>query len=1557
MPRTGAPAPQGLYDPRLERDSCGIALVANVKGEPSHGIVSDGLTALNRMSHRSASGPEENTGDGAGILLSLPHAFFAQAAAKSVGLRLPKPGRYGVGMMFLPRNRSERARCKAVVERVIREQGQGLLGWRRVPTDNSSLGRGAREGEPDVQQVFVKAAPQLSQAAFERQLYLIRQRAYHEIRALDLEQVELYAVCSLSSRVIVYKGQLTPEQLPAYYADLRDTRIVSHLALVHARFSTNTFPSWSRAQPMRLLCHNGEFNTLQGNVNWMRARQALLASELFGPDFDKLFPVVNPEKSDSGILDNVLELLVDSGRAIPEAVMMLIPEAWENHESMSPERRAFYQYFAGLIEPWDGPAGVLFTDDRWAGGVLDRNGLRPCRYWATHDDRVVLSSEVGVLDVPPEGIRAKGRLEPGRMFLVDFEEGRIVGDDEIKQTMARARPYGEWLQRWKLDLGDLPKHEPVPALDPPDRLVALRMFGYTSEHLRFLLQPMVDNEKDPLGSMGNDEPLAVLSDRPRLLYDYFKQLFAQVTNPPIDSTRESSVMSLMLPLGPEGNLLETTERQAERLWSPHPILTDEEMASLRAIDEGQWQSAVIDITFARDRGTAGLERALEHISQEATRCIQEGVRLLILSDRRAGRERVPLPALLAVGAVHHHLIRTSERTMVSLLLESGEPRSVHHFCTLLGYGIDGINPYMGFEALREMDAHGMLAGEWTQEERVARYRSAAGAGILKVMAKMGISALTSYRGAQIFEAIGLAPEVMRRCFEGTASRLKGAGFEVLAREVIRRHDLAWAEQPDFRFPALENPGEYHWRPEGERRMWNPDTVAAAQRAAETGTVESYQAFARLADHEAASRCTIRSLLDFAEGNPIALDEVEPASEVVKHFTTGAMSFGALSKEAHETLAVAMNRIGAKSNSGEGGEDPKRFVPLSNGDSRRSAIKQVASGRFGVTMDYLVHADQLQIKMAQGAKPGEGGELPGRKVSEAIASVRHTTPGVMLISPPPHHDIYSIEDLAQLIFDLKNANPDADASVKLVSAVGVGTVAAGVAKARSDHILISGHDGGTGASPLTSIKHAGLPWELGIADVHQTLVLNGLRDRVRLEVDGQLKTGRDVVIGALLGAEEFGFSTAPLIAMGCIMMRKCHLNTCPVGVTTQNPVLRKRFKGTPEHVINYLFLVAEEVREILAKLGFQRLQDAVGRCDLLVRRDVPGPGAGDSLDLTPILTPARPSDPQTPVVKRRAQVHHLEEILDQQLLRLAKPALEAGEPVMIEMPIRNVNRTTGTLLSHHVVRRHGPQGLPDGTIRLRFRGSAGQSAGAWLAGGVTLELVGDANDYVGKGLSGGRIIVYPASEATFEPEHNVMIGNVALYGATSGEAFFRGVAGERFCVRNSGAAAVVEGVGAHGCEYMTGGQVVILGPVGRNFAAGMSGGIAYIWDPEARFEGLCNQELVDLERFAARLSTTTGLESELRRLIHAHADYTGSTRARSILQDWDRRLDEFVLVIPSEYRRVLERRTRDAPAKVEVSGSASTGRGTRPPRWNRHGALRPRPHSAGYRSPEGGSREP
>ena len=1510
MARSGIPEASGLYDPRYEKDACGVALVADVRGRRSHEIVSDALTALIRMSHRSASGPEENTGDGAGVLLSLPHEFMRKVAGKELGIELPEPGRYGVGMIFFPRSEEDRERCREILTGYVEAQGQEILGWRRVPTVNESLGRGALAGEPVVEQLFVGAAPELGQEDFERQLYLIRKQAYHRIRGSGLDEVESYAVCSLSSRVIVYKGQLTPEQVPAYYPDLGDPELVSQMALVHARFSTNTFPSWSRAQPMRFLCHNGEINTLQGNVNWMRARQGLLRSERFGPELEKLFPIIDPETSDSGILDNVMELLVTAGRSAPEALMMMIPEAWENDETVSETRRAFYEYHASLMEPWDGPAGVLFTDGRWAGAVLDRNGLRPCRYWVTHDDRVILSSEVGVLDLEPSTVKRKGRLQPGRMFLVDMKEGRIVENDEIKERIATSRPYGEWTERRMLRLETLPSQAPVERPEADARLSAMRMFGYTDEHLRFILHPLVEKARDPTGSMGNDAALAFLSERPRLLYDYFKQLFAQVTNPPIDSTREESVMSLSIPIGPEGNLLETTEAQAERIWLEQPILSNAELAKLVGIEERGWRTAKIDMTYPRELGEDGLEETLDRICREASEAIAEGYRLIVLSDRRAGRERVPLSALLAVGAVHQHLVRTAERTKIGILLETGEPREVHHFCTLLGYGADGVNPYMAFAALRELDRRGDFQGGWSDDQLVSRYRKAVGKGMLKVMAKMGIATLASYRGAQIFEAVGLGSEVMNRCFAGTASRIGGADFRDLAKEEIRRHDLAWFDPPDVRESSLPNPGEYHWRPGGERRMWNPDTVASARIASIKGDPGSYAEFARQANDEAQSRCTIRSLFRIreSEDRAVPLEEVEPASEIVKRFTTGAMSFGALSKEAHETLAVAMNRIGAKSNSGEGGEDPERYRSLPNGDSRRSAIKQVASGRFGVSLDYLIEADQLQIKMAQGAKPGEGGELPGRKVSEDIARVRNTTPGVMLISPPPHHDIYSIEDLAQLIYDLKNANPRAAVSVKLVSAVGVGTVAAGVAKAKADHILISGHDGGTGASPLTSIKHAGLPWELGLADVHQTLVLNDLRSRVMVEVDGQLKTGRDVVLGAFLGAEEFGFSTAPLIAMGCIMMRKCHLNTCPVGVTTQDPELRARFTGEPEHVINYLFMVAEEVRGILSRVGARSVDEIIGRTDLIDVAVPPESGTLSKLDFSRILTPAKPSRPGMAVRKNEPQQHGIEDVLDRELIRRAEGVIEGRGSVVIELPVRNVDRTVGTLLSQEVVRRHGRDGLEEDSIRIRLCGSAGQSLGAWLARGVSIELEGDANDYVGKGLSGGRLVVRPSPDATFPAEENVIIGNVALYGATSGEAYFSGQAGERFCVRNSGASAVVEGVGDHGCEYMTGGRAVILGPTGRNFAAGMSGGFAYVWDPSGAFPGRCNQELVQLERFRSDLQEAESEEEKIvRSLIERHYRYTGSKRAGAILKDWDSRVMEFVRVVPTEYQRVLDAR--------------------------------------------------
>ncbi len=1530
MDRFRFPEAQGLYDPLQEKDNCGIGLVAHAKGERSHGIVRDGLSMLERMSHRAGRGCDDETGDGAGILVALPHAFFRRVVGGELDVDLPESGRYGVGMIFLPRDPEERGLCKQLLEGFIAAQGQRVLGWRRVPTANDGIGRDARTSEPVVEQVFIEAVGEIDQDAFERQLLLIRKQAYHTIRESDLREVDAYYVCSLSSRTVVYKGQLTPEQLSSYYSDLRAPDFSSHVALVHARFSTNTFPSWSRAQPMRFMGHNGEINTLRGNVNRMRARQGVLKSSHFGPELKKIYPVIDPETSDSGIFDNVLELLALAGRSLPEAVMMMVPEAWENDEAMSPDRKAFYEYHACLMEPWDGPASIVFTDGRFAGGVLDRNGLRPSRFWVTDDDRVVLASEVGVLDLPAERITAKGRLRSGWMFLVDFEKGRLVADKEIKEVIAGRRPYRQWNDRQRIRLEDLPEAAP-PGGDPETLLPRLRMFGYTSEHLDFVMRPMVQKGKDPTGSMGNDAPLAFLSHDGRLLPEYFKQLFAQVTNPPIDSTREAVMMSLLAPTGPEGNILESVEADAERVWIKHPVLTDQGLARLKELDHGGWKSSVIDITYPRDAGEEGLQPALDRICAEASRAIREGYRFIILSDRAAGMDRIPLSALLAVGAVHQHLVGSEERTTAGLLVETGEAREVHHFCTLLGYGADGINPYLAYEALDKLRTDGHLPGVSADEAR-SRYRDAIGSGILKVMAKMGISTLTGYKGAQIFEAVGLAPEVVERSFAGTPSRLKGVGFRELARDAVRRHHAAWPVRTTGRLPALSNPGQYHWRPRGEKHMWNPEAISAVRRSAQGGDRQSYEEFARLSNDDARGRCTIRSLLGLRTQPAIPVEEVEPAAEIVKRFSTGAMSFGALSKEAHETLAVAMNRIGGKSNSGEGGEDPVRFSPMANGDSRRSAIKQVASGRFGVTLEYLVNADQLQIKMAQGAKPGVGGELPGSKVSDEIARVRHTTPGVTLISPPPHHDIYSIEDLAQLIYDLRNANTRADVSVKLVAAMGVGAVAAGVAKAGADHILISGHDGGTGASPLTSIKHAGLPWELGISEVHQTLVMNDLRGRVRLETDGQMKTGRDVVIAALLGAEEFGFSTAPLISIGCIMMRKCHLNTCPVGVCTQDPELRARFSGQPEHVINYLFLVAEEARELMAGLGIRTMDELIGRADLLEANLDHAEERAAGLDLTPITTSAVAPRPGVAVHRVRSQSRGLDQVLDRKLISEAREALEHGRPVRVKTAIRNVDRTVGTLLSQEIVRRYGPGGIPDGAVAVELAGSAGQSFGAWLVEGVTLELEGDANDYVGKGLSGGRIIIRPPAESPFVAEEHVVLGNVALYGAIRGQAYFRGKAGERFCVRNSGAVAVVEGVGDHGCEYMTGGRAVILGATGRNFAAGMSGGVAYVWDVDGRLASRCNMELVELG------GVHEADQKELRSLVEAHLRYTGSNVARRLLAEWEAEVRRFVKVIPAEYRRALERRKEQAQMeegeKVVLTDMGSGGPGS-----HRSGAVR------------------
>jgi glutamate synthase (NADPH/NADH) large chain len=1521
--RFGFPARQGLYDPANERDSCGVGFVAHIKGQRSHQMVLDADHILRRMNHRGACGCEANTGDGAGILTALPHEFLTQVAKTDLGQDLPAPGRFAAGLVFLPTIAAERAKCKAVVERVVAEQGQRLVGWRPVPVqpDKADIGPTARDAMPVIEQLFVAAGDGLEGDAFERQLYLIRKRASHMLRGdRGLQQALMFYVCSLSTKVMIYKGMLTPDQLLPFFPDLTEDSYRTHLAMVHSRFSTNTFPSWDRAQPNRFMSHNGEINTLRGNINWMRAREGVVQSELFGDELSKLFPVVEPECSDSGTFDNVLEFLLMTGRTLQESVMMMIPEAWQKHETMSENERAFYEYHSTLMEPWDGPASIAFTDGKYIGAVLDRNGLRPSRYYLTHDDRVIMASEVGVLPVDPENVKYKGRLQSGRMFLVDFEQGRLIPDEEVKYTFSNRRPYAAWLRKGRIRLDDLDLRETPPGLDDQTLLERMQAFGYTTETLQFMLLPLIQQKRDPVGSMGNDSALACLSDQPRLAYDYFKQLFAQVTNPPIDSIREEIIMSLECYIGPERNILAISDRHCERLLIPHPILSNDELAALKSMNHNGWRSKTIDITFPFAEGPEGLRPALERICREAEEAIDEGYSLIILSDRAIGKQRVPVSSLLACGAVHHHLVGRAKRTRLGIVLETGEAREVHHHCLLVGYGADAINPYLAFEALWQARRDGWLdAEEFPADERVVTaYRVGAAKGMLKVMAKMGISTLQSYKGAQIFEALGLNREVIDLCFAGTASRIQGVDLNTLAVESFRRHGLGYPDGPEDRLPVLPNSGEFHWRATGERHIWDPLAISDLQVAARNSDQEAYWRFAEQVNSESTRRCTLRGLLRFQrpdDQQPVPLEEVEPASEIVKRFCTGAMSFGSISREAHETLAVAMNRLGGRSNTGEGGEDPARFLPLPNGDSKRSAIKQIASGRFGVTAWYLSNADELQIKMAQGAKPGEGGELPGRKVDDNIARIRYSTPGVGLISPPPHHDIYSIEDLAQLIHDLKNANPEARISVKLVSEVGVGTIAAGVAKAHADHILISGDTGGTGASPLTSIKHAGLPWELGIAETHQTLVLNDLRSRVILQTDGGLRTGRDVVIAALLGAEEMGFSTAPLISLGCIMMRKSHLNTCPVGIATQDPMLRKKFGGKPEHVVNYLFMVAEEARRIMAELGFRNMDDMIGRSDCLQTDRAIRHWKSDGLDLTPVLAPATKPRPDVGVRCLVPQDHGLEHSLDRtQLLHLAEPALTRGERVLVDLPIENVHRTVGAILSHETVRQFGEQGLPDDTIHFRFHGSAGQSFGAFLAGGLTLELEGDANDYAGKGLSGGRLIVYPPKNSTFAAENNIVVGNVVLYGATSGQAFFRGHAAERFCVRNSGVWCVVEGVGDHGCEYMTGGRAVILGPTGRNFAAGMSGGVAYVWDRRGDFNLRCNLAMVELDRVESPEDI-----GELLDLIKLHLEYTGSRVAQHILDDWTSIVrKEFVKVMPTDYKRIrAERAAHDEEIETAV----------------------------------------
>ncbi len=1493
------PGKTGLYDPQYESDSCGVGFVAHIKGEASRRIVESAREVLLSMTHRGAVGSDRNSGDGAGILTTLPREFLEKVAERDLGVELPPAGLYSAGIVFLPRESADRERCIAHFERIIGEEGQRLLGWRDVPRDSSIIGPTARESEPAMRQLFVAARDGISSDEFERKLYVIRKRATHLLHGGPDDPDAAFYLCSLSVRVIVYKGMLMPEQLFRYFNDLDDPDFTSHLAMVHSRFSTNTFPSWDRAQPLRFMSHNGEVNTLRGNVNKMAAREGTLSSPLFGDDLAKTFPVIEPDQSDSGSFDNVLELFLMSGKKLPASVMMMIPEAWQNHRHMPDVGSAMYEHMSTRMEPWDGPASIAFTDGRVIGAVLDRNGLRPSRYYVTDDDLVIMASEVGVLDIPPEKVVLKDRLKPGRMFLVDFEQGRIVDDAELKTGIAERYPYRRWLTEQRLRLSDLPAARSTRGLDAATIIPRLKMFGYTVEHLDIILRPMAQNAREPLGSMGNDASLACLSDKPRLIYDYFKQLFAQVTNPPIDSIREDIIMSLSSYIGPEANLLDVGPEHAHRLQLDHPVLSNDELAKLVEMDHRGWKTRVIDATYAASSGGRGLQAALDRIAAEAERAIEEGYTLAVLSDRAAGRERVPVSALLAVGTVHHHLVRTHRRTQIGIIVESGEPREVHHFCTLVGYGADAVNPYLAYEAIWKMRDDGDIASD-TCDELAEQYHRAITYGMRKVFGKMGISTLESYKGAQIFEAIGLDDEVVERSFAGTSSRISGVGFDGLAEEADRRHRLAYPLVPTSDDDELPNPGDYQWRTGGETHMWDPRSIALLQRAVRQNDADAFREFADLQNRRTRDQATLRGLLRFRRGTPIPLEEVEPAERIVRRFATGAMSFGSISQEAHETLAIAMNRIGGKSNTGEGGEMPERYVPLPNGDSRRSAIKQVASGRFGVTIEYLANADELQIKMAQGAKPGEGGELPGHKVFDFIAATRFSTPGVGLISPPPHHDIYSIEDLAQLIFDLKNANPAARVSVKLVSEVGVGTVAAGVAKARADHILISGHDGGTGASPLTGIKHAGLPWELGLAETHQTLVLNDLRSRVVLQTDGQLKTGRDIAIAAMLGAEECGFATSALVAIGCIMMRKCEKNTCPVGIATQDPKLRARFTGTPEDVVRFMMFLAEDLRGIMAELGFRTYDEMVGRVDMLETDDEAREWKATGVDLSAILAPSVKKTPASDVICCIAQEHGIDNVLDRTLIERARPALDRGEKVLIDLPIRNINRTTGTMLSHEIAKRHGLHGLPDDTIHVKLTGSAGQSLGAWLAAGVTLELEGDANDYVGKGLSGGTLIAYPPAASRFRPEENIIVGNVALYGAIRGQAFFRGMAAERFCVRNSGAHVVVEGVGDHGCEYMTGGRAVILGRTGRNFGAGMSGGIAYVYDTAGDFPGKVNRGMVEL----LPLDRDEEIR-EVRRLLGLHALYTGSEVASRVLDRWDDEVVRFHKVISPAYRRVLE----------------------------------------------------
>jgi glutamate synthase (NADPH/NADH) large chain len=1534
------PEVQGLYDPANEHDACGVGFVAHIKGKKSHTIVEQGLTVLRNLTHRGAVGWDPKLSDGAGLLIQIPDKFFREVMAKQ-GVKLPPVGQYGVGMVFLPRDPASRIACEYEIERAIKDEGQVLLGWRDVPVDNSDLAEPAKKLEPVMRQVFIGRGKRVTVTdALERKLYIIRKSSGHAIQALKLAHGKEFYVPSMSARTVCYKGLLLAYQVGEYYKDLQDPRVESALALVHQRFSTNTFPSWDLAHPFRLICHNGEINTVRGNVNWIRARQGAISSPVLGKDLDKIWPLIYHGQSDSASFDNALELLVMGGYSVAHAMMMMIPEAWENHTLMDPARRAFYEYHAAMMEPWDGPASIAFTDGRQIGATLDRNGLRPSRYIVTDDDLVIMGSECGCLPVSEEKVVKKWRLQPGKMFLVDLEKGRIIDDKELKESLAGARPYSEWIDRIRVKLDEVETEKTPPLKSSVALLDRQQAFAYTQEEVKFIMIPMAQNGEEPVGSMGNDSPLAVLSNKDKTLYHYFKQLFAQVTNPPIDPIREELVTSLVSFIGPKPNLLGIDEMNPPlRLEVSQPVVDFFEMEKIRHIERytgGKFRSHELDITYPLAWGKEAVEARLASLCAQAEDAVRAGYSIIIISDRLIERERVAIPALLAVSAIHQHLVGKGLRTSAGLVVETGSVREVHHFALLGGYGAEAVHPYLAMETLLDLAAKGQLGPEVDGRKAIKNFVKAVGKGLKKVMSKMGISTYMSYTGAQIFEAVGLARSMVDKYFTGTTSSIEGIDMFQVAEETIRIHKAAFDDSDPVLAGMLDAGGEYAWRVRGEEHMWTPDAIAKLQQSSRQNSPQAYKEYAAIINDQSRRHMTFRGLFEFRFAPaPVPIEEVEPASEIVKRFSTGAMSLGSISTEAHTTLAVAMNRIGGKSNTGEGGEDRKRYAPvklgetlqsrlganrvahdieLKEGDVLKSKIKQVASGRFGVTAEYLASAEQIQIKMAQGAKPGEGGQLPGRKVSEYIAEIRYSTPGVELISPPPHHDIYSIEDLAQLIHDLKNANPRASISVKLVSEVGVGTVAAGVSKAKSDHVTISGHDGGTGASPWSSIKHAGTPWELGLAETQQTLVLNRLRGRIAVQVDGQIKTGRDVVIGAILGADEFGFATAPLVVSGCIMMRKCHLNTCPVGVATQDPVLRKKFSGKPEYVVNYFFLVAEEARELMAKLGVRKFNDLIGRADLLDKKKGIEHWKARGLDFSRIFhTPDMPAEVAR--YRSESQNHGLEKALDNRLIQLSQAALERGEKVSIDMPIRNGNRTVGTMLSNEIARRYGHEGLPDGTIHARFAGSAGQSFGAFLAKGVTLEVIGDTNDYCGKGLSGGRIIVSPSPKFRGEPTENIITGNVVLYGAIAGEAYFRGVAGERFAVRNSGAIAVVEGVGDHGCEYMTGGTVAVLGLTGRNFAAGMSGGIAYVLDLDGEFAKRCNVAMVDLEPLLSESEQHGKVarhlwhrgetdEAVLKDLLDRHAKLTGSRRAREILEKWADHRARFVKVFPKEYRRAL-----------------------------------------------------